>query len=82
MIILIFLMINLIIQVAIYYLQPSSKMLSLSLSFHNTCEHLWNTSNTKRDICKRIREVVKKTQIFYGQADRKGGGGQPPLAWP
>ena len=23
----------------------------------------------------------KKTRIFYGQADRKGGGGQPPLAW-
>ena len=27
------------------------------------------------------REVVKK-RSFYGQADRKGGGGQPPRPWP
>ena len=25
-----------------------------------------------------IREVIKKKRIFYGQADRKGVGGQPP----
>ena len=31
----------------------------------------------------RFREVVKKEKrIFYGQADRKGGGVNPPMAWP
>ena len=31
-------------------------------------------------LIKHLREVVKKKRIFYGQADRKGGGGQPPPA--
>ena len=29
---------------------------------------------------QRLREVVKKKRIFYGQADRKGGGRSATLA--
>ena len=33
-------------------------------------------------ISSLVREVIKKTQIFYSQADPKGGGQPPPHCEP
>ena len=36
------------------------------------------TKDLVKESLLEIREVVKKKQIFYGQADRKGGGRSAP----
>ena len=51
----------------------------------------WIDQNLRKNICWILLTLFqyldkgsrqKKQRIFYGQADRKVGGGQPPLAWP
>ena len=51
------------------------------LVYHFICPfwfmHVWNF-----EIQKGIKASHQKEWIFYGQADRKGGGGQPRRPWP